>query len=67
MKKKIPTLCIVVLTFIFVFTISNMDNISSIANIAKGNEDVFLREVRKPDGSGYIFDSEDGINLSFDD
>lgn len=65
-KKKIPALCLVIATMISIFTIVNIESVSVITNVARNSDDVFLKEVRKPDGSGYIFDNEDGINLSLE-
>lgn len=63
MLKKIPTILLIVATIV---SASVMMKIDSLQVYAKEEGNVFLQEVRKPDGSGYIFDCEDGINISVD-
>lgn len=61
MVKKIPTVLLLVATII---SASLMVKVDSLQVYAKEDKNVFLQEVRKPDGSGYIFEGEDGINIS---
>lgn len=64
MIKKIPTILLIVAT---VVSASTMVKVNSLTAEAKQGTNIFLKEVRKPDGSGYIFDGEEGINISVDD
>ncbi|MEF9935656.1 MAG: hypothetical protein RR539_09915, partial [Clostridium sp.] len=51
-----------------IFSGAVMLGINSLQVNAESNkeEKIFFEEVRKPDGSGYIFDDLDGISLSVD-
>ena len=66
MIKKIPTILLLVAT---VVSASTMVKVNSLTAEAKQGTttNVFLKEVRKPDGSGYIFEGEESINISVDE
>lgn len=64
MKKNIPSIFLIVVTIIFSATIMNIDKLP--VKLSADN-DIFLKEVRKPDGSGYIFDSEEEVNINISD
>lgn len=61
MKKNIPSIFLIVITIIFSATIMNIDKVP--VNASTDNN-IFLKEVRKPDGSGYIFDSGEEVNIN---
>lgn len=65
MRKNIPMICLIVATVISTALILNVDKVKLLAS--DQNSNVFLKEVRKPDGSGYIFDVDESLNLSIDD
>ena len=61
MVKKLPTTLLLIATITSAFLMFKIDGLSA---YAKEDKNVFLQEVRKPDGSGYIFDGEESINIS---
>ncbi|KMT22769.1 hypothetical protein [Clostridium cylindrosporum] len=60
MKKIIPAAFLIAAT---IFSSVAMLKIDGLEVEAKEDNNIFLEEVNKPEGSGYIYDGEDKINI----
>ncbi|MEG0371902.1 MAG: hypothetical protein RR645_06375, partial [Clostridium sp.] len=63
--KKLSTIFLLAVTIISGGLMVKINSLQATTQ-AISDKNVFLEEVRKPDGSGYIFGEEDGISISVD-